>query len=337
MEAPGLNPESRIENRSCSLHREWPSILRRYPRRPEDRILSGSARQPHSASGPGCRENGPESLLLHWSLLRRGSGWRRRARRGRGQFRGGARSFPAAPPGQRLSGRGLRLRPGRCFRGPAPPSRGTRVLGHRGVRSSRLRQEERRRTASGARLQGHQSPGDGARGARRMAPDLFLLGSDQPRPLPEDRLLRELGRRTLLFSRGASRGRRRPPCLPRLPGGGILEGSLAFERDMRGLTAFAAILLLLPNERPAGGSSGRVLVFSKTAGFRHDSIPDAVAAIRDLGRTQGFAVDATEDSSVFDDAALAAYSAVVFLCTKGDVLNEAQQAAFQRYIEAGGG
>jgi len=106
---------------------------------------------------------------------------------------------------------------------------------------------------------------------------------------------------------------------------------------MRGLTAFAAILLLLPNERPAGGSSGRVLVFSKTAGFRHDSIPDAVAAIRDLGRTQGFAVDATEDSSVFDDAALAAYSAVVFLCTTGDVLNEAQQAAFQRYIEAGGG
>jgi len=64
---------------------------------------------------------------------------------------------------------------------------------------------------------------------------------------------------------------------------------------MRGLTAIAAILLFLPNERPAGEGSGRVLVFSKTAGFRHDSIPDAVAAIRDLGRTQGFAVDATED------------------------------------------
>ncbi len=106
---------------------------------------------------------------------------------------------------------------------------------------------------------------------------------------------------------------------------------------MRGLTAIAAILLLLPSERLAGETSGRVLVFSKTAGFRHDSIPDAVAAIRELGRTHGFAVDATEDSSVFDDATLAAYSAVVFLCTTGDVLDEAQQAAFQRYIEAGGG
>ncbi len=105
---------------------------------------------------------------------------------------------------------------------------------------------------------------------------------------------------------------------------------------MRTLAAVAMLALLLPAACGAEGS-GRVLVFSKTAGFRHDSIPDGVAAIRGLGKTRGFAVDSTEDSSVFEDSRLAPYSAVVFLCTTGDILDEGQQAAFQRYIEAGGG
>jgi len=80
-----------------------------------------------------------------------------------------------------------------------------------------------------------------------------------------------------------------------------------------------------------------VLVFTRTAGFRHDSIPDAVDAIRTLGRTNGFAVDATEDPAVFADATLPAYAAVGFVLTTGDVLNDAQQAAFERYIQTGGG
>jgi type 1 glutamine amidotransferase len=80
-----------------------------------------------------------------------------------------------------------------------------------------------------------------------------------------------------------------------------------------------------------------VLVFSKTTGFRHDSIPDGIAAIQQLGEEYGFAVDATEDSSVFADEALAQYQAVVFLLTSGTVLNEDQKAAFERFIEAGNG
>ena len=62
---------------------------------------------------------------------------------------------------------------------------------------------------------------------------------------------------------------------------------------------------------------GRVLVFSRTTGFRHDSIPDGIAAIRRLGNEHGFAVDATEDASVFADETLAPYSAVVFLIDDG--------------------
>ena len=116
---------------------------------------------------------------------------------------------------------------------------------------------------------------------------------------------------------------------------------------VRALSFALALLLLLafpPASRPGvsraqevGPAGFRTLVFTRTTGFRHDSIPDAVAAVRSLGAEHGFGVDATEDPTVFDDAQLAGYAAVVFLLTTGDVLDEAQQAAFERYIRAGGG
>ena len=80
-----------------------------------------------------------------------------------------------------------------------------------------------------------------------------------------------------------------------------------------------------------------VLVFTKTAGFRHDSIPDGIAAIQTLGRENGFAVEATEDAGRFTDEGLAAYRAVIFLNTTGDVLAADQERAFERYIRSGGG
>lgn len=83
--------------------------------------------------------------------------------------------------------------------------------------------------------------------------------------------------------------------------------------------------------------SPRVLVFSKTAGFRHSSIEVGVVATQKLGRVHGFAVDATEDAGAFTDRNLSRYRAVVFLSTTGDVLDAAQQKAFERYIRAGGG
>ncbi len=85
------------------------------------------------------------------------------------------------------------------------------------------------------------------------------------------------------------------------------------------------------------GQAFRVLVFSKTAGFRHDSIPAGIATLRALGDTHDFAVDATEDAGAFTGENLAQYAAVVFLNTTGDVLNAVQQTAFEGYIQAGGG
>ena len=97
----------------------------------------------------------------------------------------------------------------------------------------------------------------------------------------------------------------------------------------------AAVLLAAPAS--AAKPRFRVLVFSATEGFRHDSIPAGVAAVRSLGAAHGFAVDATEDPSAFTDRRLRRYAAVMFLSTTGDVLDAAQQAAFRRYVRRGGG
>ena len=80
-----------------------------------------------------------------------------------------------------------------------------------------------------------------------------------------------------------------------------------------------------------------ILVFSKTAGFRHTSIPKGKEALLLMGKQQNFIVDTTEDASFFTRAKLLKYDAVVFLNTTGDVLNDEQQAAFEQYIRSGKG
>ena len=87
----------------------------------------------------------------------------------------------------------------------------------------------------------------------------------------------------------------------------------------------------------AGQSDFRILLFTKTSGFTHGSIPDAITAIQQLGSSNNFQVDQTEDASAFNATNLAQYQAVVFLMTTGDVLNASQQQAFETYIGNGGG
>ena len=107
-----------------------------------------------------------------------------------------------------------------------------------------------------------------------------------------------------------------------------------------------ALVLLLPASAQAqtvvGGAcdqakSGRVLVFSETTGFRHESIPAGRKAICAVAGGEGIAVDWSEDSAVFNAETLARYDAVVFLSTTGDPLDETQQTAFEEYIRKGGG
>ena len=105
--------------------------------------------------------------------------------------------------------------------------------------------------------------------------------------------------------------------------------------DVLGAAPFGEqpVVLYASNRRLAR----RVLVFSRTRGYRHDSIPYAIEKLTQLGTANGFTVDATEDSDAFTTANLARYRAVVFLNPSGDILNSDQRDAFRRYIEAGHG
>ncbi|MGW6737157.1 ThuA domain-containing protein [Streptomyces sp. NPDC055013] len=111
-------------------------------------------------------------------------------------------------------------------------------------------------------------------------------------------------------------------------------------RRLRRCTAALALGLLGALITPAGtahAAAFEVLVFSKTAGFRHDAIPAGIDALRTLGGQNDFTVTATEDAGAFTASNLASYEAVVFLNTTGDVLNSAQQNALQSYVDSGGG
>ena len=81
----------------------------------------------------------------------------------------------------------------------------------------------------------------------------------------------------------------------------------------------------------------KVLVFSKTKGYRHASIEKGKIALLKLGVEHNFSVDTTENSTLFTEENLKKYAAVIFLSTTGDVLDDNQQAAFEKYIQSGGG
>ncbi|MFG2934009.1 ThuA domain-containing protein [Streptomyces achromogenes] len=77
----------------------------------------------------------------------------------------------------------------------------------------------------------------------------------------------------------------------------------------------------------------RLLLYTRTADYRHDSIPDAVAAVRAFGE---FVVEHTEDPADLERP-LDGFAAVVFLSTSGEVLSPAGRARLEGYTRAGGG
>jgi len=91
------------------------------------------------------------------------------------------------------------------------------------------------------------------------------------------------------------------------------------------------------DKNTCAAEQGSLLVFSKTAGFRHRSIEVGVEAVKGLGCDYGLKVDATEDSSTFTIDNLSQYDTVIFLNTTQDILDAQQKSAFKGYIQAGGG
>src|SRR5690606_7095846 len=105
---------------------------------------------------------------------------------------------------------------------------------------------------------------------------------------------------------------------------------------LRALLVFG-VVILLGVSCSTKKETRRVLVFSKTAGYRHESIAAGIAAIKKMGDEKGFLVDTTEDAHQFNEENLRNYHAIIFLNTTGDVLNKQQQNDFERFIQAGGG
>lgn len=105
-----------------------------------------------------------------------------------------------------------------------------------------------------------------------------------------------------------------------------------------GLLSWALLCnVLLPASLLAQKKQPRVLVFSKTARYYHESIPAGMKAIMQLGKEHRFGVDTSTNPAVFSEENLKQFAAVVFVSPGGDVLDTAQQADFERFIQAGGG
>jgi type 1 glutamine amidotransferase len=85
---------------------------------------------------------------------------------------------------------------------------------------------------------------------------------------------------------------------------------------------------------PAGNFG--VLLFSRTTGYRHDSIPTAIATLTDLGPANGYVAVSTEDPAAFTGDNLARFRVVVFLMTTGEPLDAAGESAFEQWMNGGG-
>ena len=103
------------------------------------------------------------------------------------------------------------------------------------------------------------------------------------------------------------------------------------------IALFCFILITLASCSSKRSSKPTVLVFFKTGGYYHESIPTGVKAIQDLGDKNGFNVDTTTNANMFAEDSLKKYAALVFLSSTGDILSGNQEIAVERYMQAGGG
>ena len=102
------------------------------------------------------------------------------------------------------------------------------------------------------------------------------------------------------------------------------------------LIAILVFALATPTVFAQQKKENSMLVFSKTKGFRHQSIANGKAMFQAMAAQWKARVDTSEDASLFTYDNLKQYKTVVFLNTTGDMLNDEQQAAFEKYIQGGG-
>lgn len=80
-----------------------------------------------------------------------------------------------------------------------------------------------------------------------------------------------------------------------------------------------------------------ILVFSKTNGYRHQSIETGIRTLDSLAQSLGYQIYFSEDSLDISAEKLNAVDVLIFLSTSGDILNEAQQIAVEDFMKQGKG
>ncbi len=93
-----------------------------------------------------------------------------------------------------------------------------------------------------------------------------------------------------------------------------------------------------PPQIPAELQAPAILLFSKTNSFRHrEGIKAGVRLVETMAKSIEWSVFHTENGAVFNADDLARFGVVMSLNTSGDILSDAQQVAFQEWLQAGGG
>ena len=109
------------------------------------------------------------------------------------------------------------------------------------------------------------------------------------------------------------------------------------QQFLKSLAIFCFLGLILSSCSNKRSSTPKVLVFTKTGGYHHASIPVGIKAIQDLGAKNGFEVDTTTDETKFNEDNLKKYASLIFLSSTGELLSGNQEIALERYMQAGGG
>lgn len=99
----------------------------------------------------------------------------------------------------------------------------------------------------------------------------------------------------------------------------------------------ALIFIVISGAESFSQSQFKALVFSKTKGFRHQSIPDGVVAIKKLARDNVFQVYTTEDDAYITDKNLEGYDVIILMSTTGTIFNEEQKRSLEKFVQSGKG
>jgi type 1 glutamine amidotransferase len=81
----------------------------------------------------------------------------------------------------------------------------------------------------------------------------------------------------------------------------------------------------------------KIIVFSKTIGYRHESIPKGIETLKELAAENGWEIFATEDSTEFTSSNLKKFNLIIFLSVGGHILNHEEQKAIEQFVESGKG